>query len=243
MYRKHSAGFVIEHARYVVEELGVRHIYFVDDNVAQDQARFDAMLDGFIRMAEEGKAFVWETPNGMRTDRLTREILEKCRRAGCRSIALTVESGSQRVLNEVIHKKLDLDKVVEVAGWCKELGIKARAGFIAGLPGETLEDMEKTVEFAHMLRRRFGIKGHLSTATPYYGTSMHETCVEHGYITEAMTPDRLAVAVQGEGMIATEDFTVEDVKEVRGRFERRGGLLRKLGKKIERTVKRIARRE
>ena len=154
---------------------------------------------------------------------------------------LTVESGSQRVLDDVIRKRLDLDTVVQVAGWCKELGLKSRSRFIAGLPGETLEDMEKTVRFAHMLRRRFGINGHLSTATPYYGTRLYEVCREGDCIQGEMSPTRLAVAIQGEGMIATEDFSVSDVKAIRRKFERRGPL-RALGKRIERAVKRVVRR-
>lgn len=240
-YRTHTARFVLDHVRYVAEELDVRHIYFVDDNLGQDRARFEEILDGLIALNDEGLGITWETPNGIRTDRLTFNILEKAKRAGCRSVMLTVESGSQRVLDEVIQKRLDLGKVVEVAGWCRRLGIKARAGFIVGLPGETLAEMEETVRFARMLRRRFGINGHLSTATPYYGTRLNDLCRDGNYVREEMTPARLAVAIQGEGMIATEDFTVEDVKAVRRRFERRGAL-RRLGKSIERTVKRLARR-
>ena len=241
-YRTHTAGFVVEHVRYVVEELGIGRIYFVDDNLGQDRKRFEAILDGLIELNAEGLGVTWETPNGIRTDRLTFDILKKAKRAGCRSIMLTVESGSQRVLDEVIRKRLDLDKVVEVAGWCKELGIKARSGFIAGLPGETLAEMERTVRFAHMLRRRFGVNGHLSTATPYYGTRLYEVCREGNYLQGEMTPARLAVAIQGQGVIATEDFSVSDVEAIRRKFERRGPL-RTLGKRIERAVKRAVRRK
>ncbi|HUW57759.1 MAG TPA: radical SAM protein, partial [Planctomycetota bacterium] len=225
---------------YVVEELGVHRVYFVDDNLGQDRERFEAILDGLISLRESGRDVTWETPNGIRTDRLTFDLLKKAKRAGCRSIVLTVESGSQRVLDEVIGKRLDLDKVVEVAGWCKRLGLKARSGFIVGLPGETLEEMEETVRFARMLRRRFGIHGHLSTATPYFGTRLYDICREGNFIQGEMTPERLAVAIQGEGIVATPAFSVEDVKAVRRRFERRG-MLQTAGKWIERTVKRLVR--
>ena len=239
-YRTHTPRFVLEHVQYVVEELGVHRVYFVDDNLGQDRERFEAILDGLISLRESGRDVTWETPNGIRTDRLTFDLLKKAKRAGCRSIVLTVESGSQRVLDEVIGKRLDLDKVVEVAGWCKRLGLKARSGFIVGLPGETLEEMEETVRFARMLRRRFGIHGHLSTATPYFGTRLYDICREGNFIQGEMTPERLAVAIQGEGIVATPAFSVEDVRAVRRRFERRG-MLQTAGKWIERTVKRLVR--
>ena len=240
-YRTHTPKFVTDHVGYVIDELGVNHLYFVDDNLGQDHERFETILDGLITLIETGRKLTWETPNGIRTDRLTFDLLKKAKRAGCASVVLTVESGSQRVLDEVIRKRLDLRTVVEVAGWCKTLGIKARSGFIAGLPGETLEDMEETVRFARLLRRRFGINGHLSTATPYFGTRLYDVCRDGDYLREEMTPERLAVAIQGEGMVATPDFSVEDVKGIRRRFERRG-LMRTLAKHIERTVKRLVRR-
>jgi len=127
-YRTHTADFVVEHVRYVVEELGIGRIYFVDDNLGQDRKRFEAILDGLIELNAEGLGVTWETPNGIRTDRLTFDILKKAKRAGCRSIMLTVESGSQRVLDEV-RALLPADQRPSL-----------RAGF-SRLSGESYDDM------------------------------------------------------------------------------------------------------
>lgn len=240
-WRRHSVRYVLDHVRHVVTKLDCRNIYFMDDNMGLDPARFEEMLDGLLALKAEGLGITWRTPTGMRVDRLTREILRKARDAGCEAIVLAVESGSQRVLNEVMHKKLDLQQVIAVSRWCKEVGIKARAGFVIGMPGETLEEMEETIQFAWMLLRKYGIRGHPSTATPFYGTELYDVCQEKGYLTEPMTPDNCARGVQGRSMIRTPEFTPEDLARVRERFERQGSwsryAIRQVGRAVRRAIK------
>jgi radical SAM superfamily enzyme YgiQ (UPF0313 family) len=240
-WRTNSVPYVIDHVRHILAKLGHRVIYFMDDNMGLEPTRFEEMLDGFLALKAEGLAFSWKTPTGMRTDRLTYAILRKAREAGCDAISLAVESGSQRVLDQVIHKKLDLAKVVQVATWCRQVGIKARAGYIMGLPGETLPDIEKTIRFAAMLKRKYGIRGHVSTATPFYGTELYDRCVKNGYLAGPITPDTAAVGVQGRSLIRTPDFAPEDLARLRRKFDRQGSwpryAIRQVGRALRRVLK------
>ena len=239
-YRVQPPERVLAHLRFIATHLGIRHVHFIDDNLGQDQERFHAILDGLIAMKREGLPIVWETPIGMRTDRLTYDILTKAREAGCRSMYLTVESGSQRVLDEVIRKKLKLQRVLEAADACKRLGIKARAGFIMGLPGETLEDMQKTIEFARRLRRQYGIRGHVALATPLYGTRLYETCVRDGYLKQEMDPDTVARSFVEGGMIETGDWTVAQLRQMRDAFQRQDGWLHQVVRAARRRLRHLA---
>ena len=227
-YRAQSPDRVLDHVRFVAAEIGVRHIHFIDDNLAQNQRRFHAILDGLIAIKREGLPIAWETPIGMRTDRLNYDLLAKAKESGCQSIYLTVESGSQRVIDEVIQKHLCLDKVLEAADACNRLGIKARAGFIMGLPGETLAEMQQTIEFARLLKHRYGIRGHVSMATPLYGTRLHEVCVERGYLKQEMTPENVARSFVEGGMIETEDWTIQQLHQMRKSFKRQGSWLHRV---------------
>jgi radical SAM superfamily enzyme YgiQ (UPF0313 family) len=216
--------------------LGIDHIYFIDDNLAQNTERFLAIIAGLEAMKREGMPITWETPMGMRTDKLTFDVLAKAKDAGCRSIFLTVESGSQRVLDDVIHKGLRLESVVRAADACKRLGLKARAGFIMGLPGETLADMQMTVDFARMLKRRYGVRGHLSLATPLYATELNRISAERGYLRQEITPDNVARSFTQGGMIETEDWTIPQLRAMRDAFNRQGSRLRRAVQRIRRTL-------
>ena len=95
-----------------MEKFNVKNIFFEDDNLTLDLARFEAVCDGLI---EKKIKIGWETPNGVRADCLNLNLLEKMKKSGCQSVFFGVESGDQQILNNVICKSLDLNRVVEVA--------------------------------------------------------------------------------------------------------------------------------
>jgi magnesium-protoporphyrin IX monomethyl ester (oxidative) cyclase len=212
-FRANSASYVLKHIQYVVENFHVQNIFFEDDNLTFDLDRIEAICDGFI---EKKIKIRWETPNGVRADCLNLNLLQKMKKSGAQSIFFGVESGDQQVLDEVICKSLDLNLVVEVAKICREIGLKTGAFYIIGFPGETKESMQKTVDFALMLKRDFDVGMHLFFATPSYGTRLYNDCKAKGYIEADLSWNSFAEARQPKGMplISTEDFTPQEVKEI-----------------------------
>ena len=212
-FRAHSANYVLNHIQFVVEKFNVKNIFFEDDNLTFDLARFEAVCDGLI---EKKIKVGWETPNGVRADCLNLNLLEKMKKSGCQSVFFGVESGDQQILNNVICKSLDLNRVVEVAKICKDIGLKTGAFYIIGFPGEKKENMQKTVDFALKLKRDFDVGMHLFIATPSYGTRLYDECKAKGYIQRDLTWNSFAEARQPKGMplISTEDFTAQEVKEI-----------------------------
>jgi radical SAM superfamily enzyme YgiQ (UPF0313 family) len=160
--------------------------------------------------------FQWETPNGVRGDYLTSNLLKKMKKTGCQSVFVGVESGNQYVLDKIIGKNLKLKNIVKFAKMCKQIGIKAGAFYIIGFPGETKQTMKDTVEFALFLKRKYDVGMHLLFATPSYGTRLYEECRKNGYIRRNLTPRAFAEVRQNWGLplIETENFTAIDVKEI-----------------------------
>ena len=212
-FRAHSANYVLNHIQYVVEKFDVKNIFFEDDNLTLDLARFEAICDGLIM---KKTAIGWETPNGVRADCLDLNLLKKMKKSGCKSVFFGVESGDQQILDNVICKNLDLNRVVEVAKICKDIDLKTGAFYIIGFPGEKKENMQKTVDFALKLKRDYDVGMHLFMATPSYGTRLYEECKSKGYIQENLGWNSFAAARQPKGMplISTPDFAPEEVKEI-----------------------------
>ncbi|MGA2680435.1 MAG: radical SAM protein [Candidatus Bathyarchaeia archaeon] len=213
VFRANSANYVLQHIEYVVEKFDVKNIFFEDDNLTLDLARFEAICDGLI--AKKIK-IGWETPNGVRADCLNMNLLKKMKKSGCNSVFFGVESGDQQILDNVICKSLDLNRVVEVAKICRDIDLKTGAFYIIGFPGEKKENMQKTVDFALKLKRDYDVGMHLFMATPSYGTRLYEECKSKGYIQENLGWDAFASARQPKGMplISTPDFAPEEVKEI-----------------------------
>jgi radical SAM superfamily enzyme YgiQ (UPF0313 family) len=215
-FRAHSADYVVGHIEHVVNKYHVKTIYFEDDNLTFDIKRFEAICDKVI---EKGIKFQWETPNGIRADYLTLNLLKKMKKSGCQSVFVGIESGDQYVLDNIIGKSLKLKNVIKFAEMAKKIGLKTGAFYVIGFPGETKENMKNTIDFALMLKRKYDVGMHLLFATPSYGTRLYEECKKKGYIRKELTPRAFAEVRQNWGLplIETEDFTAMDVKEIASR--------------------------
>jgi len=212
-FRAHSAEYVLNHIQYVVDKFKVKNIFFEDDNLTLDIKRFEEICDGII---ERKIKIGWETPNGVRADCLNLELLKKMKQSGAKSIFVGVESGDQQILDNVICKSLDLKRVVEFAKNAKQIGLKTGAFYIIGFPGETKNNMQRTVDFALELKRKYDVGMHLFMATPSCGTKLYDECKEKGYIQQDLTWNAFAQARQPNGMplITTDLFTPAEVKEI-----------------------------
>jgi len=73
------------------------------------------------------------------------------RKAGCRLLSFGVESGSQQLVNRM-NKRVSLEVAERVIGWAHDAEIWVNNFFIFGFPGETKEDVRKTLRFLHRLR-------------------------------------------------------------------------------------------
>ena len=212
-FRAHSAKYVLDHIQFVVDKYRVKNIFFEDDNLTLDLKRFEAICDGLI---ERKINIGWETPNGIRADCLNMQLLRKMKKSGANSIFVGVESGDQQILDKVICKNLDLNRVVEFAKNADEIGIKTGAFYIIGFPGETKENMQRTVDFALELKRKYDVGMHLFMATPSYGTKLYKECKAKGYIEGDLSWNAFAQARQPKGLplITTDEFTPAEVKEI-----------------------------
>ena len=138
------------------------------------------------------------------------------KQSGCKSVFVGVESGDQQILDNVVCKSLDLGRVVEFAKNAQSIGLKTGAFYIIGFPGETKENMHRTVDFALELKRRYDVGMHLFAATPSYGTHLYEECKAKGYLPSDLTWNSFAQARQAKGipLITTNEFTPQEVKDI-----------------------------
>ena len=75
-------------------------------------------------------------------------MYKKMADSGCYQITLACESGAQRVLDVLIKKRLPLETVYPAIKKAKKAGMLAHTFWILGYPGETYEEMQKTINFA-----------------------------------------------------------------------------------------------
>ena len=167
---------VIAEMKQLKEVYGIKELQFLDDNLTLNREHAKQL---FQLMIKEGLKLEWTTPQGIAVWTLDREMLELMRRSGCYAITLGIESGSQRVLSEIIHKPLNLNQVTEAVKLAKKVGLYVFSFFVIGLPGETLTDIKKTFKFARELKIDIPV---FNFALPLPATELYEICKKNNYL-------------------------------------------------------------
>lgn len=146
----------------VIEKFGIKDFLFVDDVVSLKRDRFVKLLELITPLGINWRCY-------SRVDTLDKELLELMKKAGCREIGCGVESGSQKILDNV-NKKTTVEQNTKIAMLCKEVGIVFNAFIMIGLPGETYETVLETRRwFEEVLPEKFGY----NIFSPYVGTDIY----------------------------------------------------------------------
>jgi anaerobic magnesium-protoporphyrin IX monomethyl ester cyclase len=107
-----------------------------------------------------------------RVDTVSPEMLKRMKEAGCTAVSFGVESGSPEILKR-IKKGITIDQVFAAVKMCNHAGITPQASFILGLPGETPETLQETVELGGRLKQMGVLHGYHLLA-PFPGTDVLE---------------------------------------------------------------------
>ncbi len=173
--RFRSIEKVLEEIEMLYNDYGVREIHIIDDNFTFKRERAIKFCNEIInRNLNISLTF----PNGVRLDTLDEELLRLLKKAGCYSITLGIESGSQRILNDM-KKSLKLKMIEEKVALINKVGIDIMAFFIVGYPSETRETILETIEFAKRLKIK---RAHFSTFLPLPNTEATQMLLRDGVI-------------------------------------------------------------
>lgn len=201
VWRARSPVNVVDEIELLVDKYGVREIHFEDDNLTLDPRRMRGVCDEIIKRDID---ITWSTPNGVRIDTLSRELLLKMKDSGCFSLNFGIESGDPVVRREIIKKPISIPHAKKVVEWCRQIGIWTSGFFILGMPGENETTFQKTIQLA----KNLGLdSASFFIASPYPGTKLYETSLEKDYIQE-INWEKLRVF---HPLIETEDFKKKDL--------------------------------
>lgn len=176
-YRVRSAMNVLDEMEECVSRYGIREFHFEDENLTIHKNRVMEICRG---IRERELPVQWQTPNGIRASVTDRDILSAMRDAGCNHVTVAPESGSPRVLNEIISKQQNLSRVTDVVRHASSLGMKTAAYFVIGLPGETVPEVNRSIAYASQLARVGLDEVVFSNYVALPGSELYESLVRKG---------------------------------------------------------------
>jgi radical SAM superfamily enzyme YgiQ (UPF0313 family) len=176
--RYRSVDNVIDEIRFVMDKYGTRQFTFKDDSFTVNKKRVSELCDRLIR---EKIKINWDC--NTRVNLVDEELLKKMKKAGCNSIKVGIETGSERILN-LMNKKITFEQCRKAAKLFRKVGIHWTGYFMMGLPSETKEDVYQTLKFMKELKPDYAS---FSVYEPFPGTELFERGVERGLVQRERT--------------------------------------------------------
>lgn len=174
MFRHRSPENVVEEFKYIKENFPqVKEIFIEDDTFTVNRTYCRKVCELLIK---ENLNMTWTANSRADVDFETLRLMKE---TGCRLLCIGVESGNQRILDN-INKKLKLEQVEEFMKNARKAKILVHACFMVGNPGETKDTMKETLDFAKKLKPD---TAQFFPLMVYPGTEAFEWAKGHGYLT------------------------------------------------------------
>jgi radical SAM superfamily enzyme YgiQ (UPF0313 family) len=204
--RRRSTESVLEELEGIRQEASLDFVIFLDDTFTIHRPWVEEFCGAY-----RGRIGVPFSVHA-RVETVDQELLRHLADAGCRHITYGVESGSDRIRREVMRRPVENRRFRDVFDWTREAGIMITANYMLGLPEETRDDLQATLDLAQELAA-FDF-GHF-VFYPYPGTPLFDHCRDKGYLTdEALERD----ASDRESVLDLPTISKGDIAEYYDRF-------------------------
>lgn len=208
-WRLRSPKNVADEMAWMNRELGIKSVMFFDFEFGLNR---DRTIELCTEIGNRKLDMTWGCE--MRVSDAKEDVLRAMKEAGCNFIGFGVESGNQEILNKT-KKGITLEQARKAFALTQELGINCEKPYwILGLPGETMQTIEKTIQFSLDLHSNSKFPGNSAFAVPYVGTEIHQVAMKNH-------PGKQGTWAEVESMIGkvSNDLPPGDLK--RGPFYRK----------------------
>ncbi len=167
-YRARPVKEIIEEIRGI---RGRKYIFFIDDNIGMDIARFRELLKALIplKIRWSGQVSIHIAED--------ESLLELMRESGCQLVLIGLESlnpATLELMGKSVNKLADYDRCLERF---RKYGIAIYATFVFGYPHDTVETFGKTFAFVKKHKLFFAAMNHL---VPFPGTPLYRRLEREG---------------------------------------------------------------
>jgi anaerobic magnesium-protoporphyrin IX monomethyl ester cyclase len=204
-FRARSPEHIISEIAWLKERYHIASLIFDDDNLFADRKRAKQL---FQMMIDHDLAMPWKSI-ATAVFRLDEELIGLMRSSGCEYICIAIESGSPRVLREIIKKPVKYDHARRMVQIAQRHGIYVSANFIIGFPTETWTEIRQTLAFAEALEADY-VK--IFNAIPLKHTRLWDLCLEHNAFKTSFDWNDIN---WNRGQIATDEFSADDLTILR----------------------------
>jgi radical SAM superfamily enzyme YgiQ (UPF0313 family) len=142
--RFRSVDNVIKEIKYLIEKFHIKELHFLDDNLTLKKSY---VLELCKRIKEENIKIDWTPNNGIRADAFDDEVAVAMKDCGCYMIVFGIEAVNKDMLKRV-KKGETIETITEAINCANRNGFVTLGNFIFGLPEDTEETINETIDYA-----------------------------------------------------------------------------------------------
>lgn len=178
-WRAWSIERVVEDINFLKEKYKIEAVKFYDDNFFVDKERALKIL----------RAINLPSHTEVRIDAIDEPLAQELKRLNSFDLLIGMESGSNRLL-ELINKRITVDDIVRTVKILAKNGLKASYSTMVGLPGETKEEFNSTIDLMYQTYKIHPQAGFTMGAyLPYPGSKLYQFSIGQGFQPPAKTED------------------------------------------------------
>ena len=164
-YRNRAPKLVVDEMEQLWRQYQPDDIFLFDDLFT---LRRTQVLEVCREIKRRGLSFKWSAQGRVGT--VNAEVLSALKEAGCTELFFGVESGSNKILS-FFRKGFTREQVMKTFAACHEVGLRAGAYLIVGVPGETKEDIDLTIDLVQKIKPSLI---NFSFLTPFPNTKLYQ---------------------------------------------------------------------
>ncbi|WP_281930872.1 B12-binding domain-containing radical SAM protein [Roseibium album] len=215
-WQKRSAENLVDELIHARRRYNINRFFVADEMFSLDLKR----VKKFCRLLIKKKnSMPWGVMEGLRADRVDRELCELFLEAGCDWVVFGIETVDPEVF-EGITKGETISKVHDAIAIAKEAGIKVGGYFVVGLPNSTYERDLAAIEYVKSANLDNGV---FWMANPYLGTPMHSWVVQNAKILRSPTGDNIVNSLSTMPLFEMDHYKASEIKRAHARANLRMG--------------------
>lgn len=170
--RNRSAENFVDEIEFLLKKYNFQAFQFVDDYFTNHKRRVLEICDLILK---RNLKFYWSC--SARVDTFDEEMARIMKKAGCVAVGYGVESGSQKIIDDVIGKRINMEQVWKASGLLKKYNIQNYPNFIVSFPDETFSEALETLKVAEKITR-LGARPVINVLKIYPGTRLEKIAYE-----------------------------------------------------------------
>ena len=194
-----------------VENYDIDHFQITDDTFVINKKRLKELAKRLGKEGLRGKISFSCQP---RANLMDDEMMKILKDLNIKSMNFGFESGSERILKWLKGDTVTVEDNKKACLLGKKYGIKVYGSFIFGSPGETIEDMKKTLELIKFMYKNGAYKLWHFVMTPFPGTVIWEIAKERGKVNDDMDWKLLRHENYKKPLLLDDNITLEGFQKV-----------------------------